>query len=307
MSVRQTSIALCGSLLAVAGCTGSEAGRSPWDALPPPILVSIPTHADSLIVFDTVGRMVAPTITFPALVQVDPNHVDPIQAPVLGTVVQIHAAGTVRRGETVVVVGQGSAVAGRLVSVKAPYDGAWQPRRIPTQVVWQDDTLGLLEQTGLWLAVGTVSDAEGVAIDADDRASVDLGDGHHALLPARVEWIRRSASGSPYSFDVAVEFRGTKAPARTDLITVVVMPGDAEDSLTAIPAAAVVHLPPGAGVFIPAGPRRYELRWVWVGPAVDGELPVRNGITPRTPVVVRGLVALVEAARDSLAHTPLNR
>lgn len=306
MNLGQTSLALCGSLL-VAACTGSEGGRSPWDALPPPILVSITSHADSLIVFDTVRRMVAPTITFSALTQADANHVIPIQAPVLGTVVQIHTTGTVRRGETVAVIGQGSAVAGRLVSVKAPYDGAWQPRRNLTQVVWQDDTLGLLEQTGLWLAVGTVSDAEGVEIDADDRASVDLGDGHHALHLAKVEWVRRSASGSPYSFDVAVEFRGTKAPARTDLITVVVMPGDAEDSLTAIPAAAVVHLPPGAGVFIPLGPGHYELRWVWLGTAVGGLFPVRNGITYGTPVVTRGLVALVEAARESLAQKPLKR
>ena len=72
--------------------------------------------------------------------------------------------------------------------------------------------------------------------------------------------------------------------------------------MAAVPASAVVHLPLGPAVFVPAGIGRYEVRWIATGPSVDGKAIVREGLKPGTSVVAQGLAPLVEAARDSLAR-----
>jgi len=302
MKERHAVVSLtCLSVLMACSPSDRSGGRA-WHEAPPPLTVALSGPAEAATVWATVEAVPAPDIRFSALVHPDPNHVSPVTAPVSGIVVGIEAERDVRRRDTLAVVGQGSAVAGRQVAVVGKQDGAWKPRRRQGQVVWRDDTLGLLEQHGFWLAVGTASDLESGVIHADDPASVQLGTDRHAARPGRVEWVRRPGGSSPYSVDVAVEFRGTeRSPVdQSDAVTVVVSPAHPQDTLTAVPATAVVQLPPGQAVFVPVGNGVYDVRWVWTGPSVDGGIVVRGGVSPGMSVVARGLVGLVEAARDSL-------
>jgi len=105
----------------------------------------------------------------------------------------------------------------------------------------------------------------------------------------------------PYRSEVAVDFRVPKGPyGRDGPVNVTVRPTDPEDSIAAVPAAAVVQLPIGTAVFVRLGPALYEARWVVGGPAERGMIPLREGVKPGTLVVRQGLAALVSAARDSL-------
>lgn len=72
--------------------------------------------------------------------------------------------------------------------------------------------------------------------------------------------------------------------------------------MAAVPASSVVQLPLGPAVFVPVGSGIYDVRWVLIGPSVDGMIVVREGVRPGTSVVAHGLAGLVEAARDSLAR-----
>jgi len=304
MRVRDAAVPLT-SLTALLACTSADQpGSGGWHEAPPPLTIALSGPAEAATVWATVEAVPAPDIQFLALVQPDPNHLSPVAAPVSGVLLHIQAERHARRGETLAVVGQGSEVAGREVAVVGKQVGAWKPRRRQGQVVWQDDTLGLLEEDSYWLAVGTVSDLESGVIHADDPASVQLGTDRHAARPGRVEWVRRPGGGSPYSVDVAVEFRGTeRSPVdQSGAVTVVVSPAHPQDTLAAVPATAVVQLPPGEAVFVPVGNGVYSVRWVSTGPSVAGLVVVREGVSPGMSVVARGLVGLVEAARDSLAR-----
>jgi len=284
-------------------CSPSDrSGSRAWHEAPPALTIAVSGPAEAATVWATVEAVPAPDIPFSALVQPDPNHVSPVTAPASGIVVRMEAERHARRGDTLVVVGQGSETAGRTMVVVGKQDGAWKPRRRQGQVVWQNDTLGVLEEHGYWLAVGTVSDVESGVIHADDPASIQIGTDRHAARPGRVEWVRSPGTGSPYSADIAVEFRGPeRAPLdRSGAVTVVVSPAHPQDTLAAVPATAVVQLPPGEAVFVPVGNGVYNVRWVSMGPSVGGLVVVREGVSPGMSVVARGLVGLVEAARDSL-------
>ena len=286
-------------------CSPSDrSGSKAWHEAPPPLTIAVSCPAEAATVWATVEAVPAPDIPFSALVQPDPNHVSPVTAPASGIVVRMEAERHARRGNTLVVVGQGSETAGRTMAVVGKQDGAWKPRRRQGQVVWQDDTLGLLEEDGYWLAVGTVSDIESGVIHAGDPASVQFGTDRHAARPGRVEWVRRPGASSAYSTDVAVEFRGSKRTPldQSGAVTVVVSPADPQDTLTAVPATAVVQLPPGQAVFVPVGNGVFDVRWVSTGPSVDDMIVVREAMRPGMTVVARGLAGLVEAARDSLAR-----
>ncbi|MGH2607950.1 MAG: hypothetical protein ACRDHF_02570 [Tepidiformaceae bacterium] len=217
-------------------------------------------------------------------------------------IVRIRPEGHTRPHEVLAVVSQGSWEAGREVPIAVERDGLWHPRRQPRQLVWQNDTLGVLEEHGYWLAVGTVSDVEFRAIHPGDPASVQVAPDRHAARPGKVEWVRPPWHESPYSADIAVEFRAPETSRANEWgsITVAVTAGPG-DTVAAVPASSVVQLPPGPAVFVPIGNGVYEVRWISTGPSAHGLIIVRQGVSPGTSVVARGLVHLVEAARDSLA------
>lgn len=290
----------------LAACTGSErSGEGPWHEPLPSLTLVLSPSADSSIVLDTARTFPAPEIRFSALLQPDPNHLLPAMAPVTGVLIRIAQEHHARRGEILAVVGQGSQTVGREVTVRAPKDGTWRPRRDAGQMIWEDDTLGVLAEHGYWLAVGALYDGDARLVHQDDPAVVLVAgetDAKHHGRPARVEWVRATRLSS-YMWDVAVDFRAPEAAfERIGFATVVVTPSGPGDSLAAVPASAVVHLPLGPAVFVPAGRGRYEVRWIATGSSADGQVVVREGVKAGTTVVAHGLAALVEKARDSLAQ-----
>lgn len=285
-------------------CTGSErSGEGPLHDPPSVITVSVSAAADAAVVLDTVRSLPAPEIQFTALVEPDPSHAAPATAPAVGTVVSVSRAGDVHPGDTLAVIAQGPDTAGRRLAVSASLQGTWRPRREPGQLVWEGDTVGLIETHDYWWAVGSVSELESEVIHPDDPAWVGTGTDRHANRPGRVEWIRRSR----FSADVAVEFRGHQPYVRGTPVTVIVAPGDPQDSVPAVPPSAIVHLPEGHAVFSRLRPGLYQLRWVAAGQRQDGLVGIRGDIRRGSLVAAHGLVPLAEAARDSLERRNAKR
>ncbi len=285
-----------------AACSGGERSASRrWHEPVPRLRVAVTPDAWALVVHDTVRVVAAPLVRFLALVQPDPSHISPVSTSASGVLGLVDAARRVRSGDTLAVVGKGPGIA--LVAVLAPHDGAWKPRRQSGQVVAEDDTLGVVEQRGYWWAVGTVSDVEGATLHIADPGSVLFEAERPRARPGRVEWVRRPDSRSPYSTGVGVEFRHeADSLDRSAPVTVALAPADPQDSLPAVPAAAVVQLPLGPAVFVPVDSARYEVRWLSVGPSVGPLLAVREGVEPGTVIAAYGLFPLFEAARESLAR-----
>lgn len=274
---------------------------------PVPLTVSIQGASEIQTVWATVEAVPAPAVQFKALIRPDPNHMVPITSPASGLIVRIRPEGHVARNEPVAVVVQRAPVAGREMTIAAKRDGVWHPRRQVRQLTLANDTLGVLEEHGYWLAVGAVSDIEYRVIHPGDPALVQLTDDRHDAKPARVEWVRPPWEDAPYSADVAVEFQGSDSPpAGPGAITVIIIAGPG-DSAAGVPASSVVHLPPGPAVFVAAGQGRYEVRWISTGPRVDGLVFVREGVQPGTSVVAGGVAALVGAALDSLERRTSRR
>lgn len=301
--MRTTRIVFFASLVGVVSCTNSDRRSDrPWHEALPALRVSAGGAPEAATVWATVEAVPTPEIQFPALIRPDPNHISPVSSPVSGLIVRIRPEGHAPRHEVLAVVGQGSREAGREVPITVERDGIWHPRRQPRQLVWQNDTLGVLEEHGYWLAVGTVSDIEFRSIHPGDPASVQVAPDRHAARPGKVEWVRPPWTETPYSADIAVEFRApeTSRPDAWGPITVTVAAGPG-DTVAAVPPSAVVQLPLGPAVFVPIGNGIYEVRWISTGPTAHGLIIAREGVSPGTSVVTRGLVHLVEAARDSLA------
>lgn len=294
-----------GGLVAVLCCTGSEGSRGGGSREPELPLVTIEVKGPSEIVtvWETVEALPAPDVEFLALIRPDRNHISPVAAPLSGVLTSIQPQGHAHRGDTLAVFGTGSDVAGRAVAVVAMQDGTWLPLRQRTQFVLQEDTIGVVEQHGYWLTLGTISDFDARVFHPGDPIVLRFGhDRHASARQGKVEWVRRGAE-SPFSADVAVEFRAPEGAFDSvpGAVTATVTPG-AHDSLAAVSASAVVQLPLGPAVFVPLGLGRYEVRWVSTGPSVKDKVVVREGIRRGMSVVARGLAGLVAAARDSLAR-----
>ena len=296
------------TMVPLVGCDDSR-GR-PWHEPLPSLFVELDSSATYRPVLAKVEAVAAPEIQFLALLQPDPNHVVPVLAPVTGVVIRIAPARQVQRAETLVVMGQRSAPAEHEVVVRAVSDGKWWSRRATDQIILQDDTLGLLEESAYFWAVGAVNEIDARLVHRDDPATVLVGDDadpKQLRLPGRVESVRGPGM-SHFSADVAVEVRKPREPySDRGSATVIVRPSGPGDSLAAVPASAVVQLPLGTAVFVPAGTRRYEVRWVSAGAPVGDRIVVREGLRPSTSVVARDLGVLLDAARDSLMKRPLPR
>ena len=288
------------ALAVLIACAGSEPSNRPWDELPR-LVVAVSAQAESAIVRDTVAALPAPEIRFPALTEADPNHVIPVTAPSSGVMSRMKLDGPVAAGDTLAVIDQDSMARGRLLSVFPRRPGTWRVRFRLGQLARKGDTLGLLEEHTYWLAVGSVSDQDAPFIDPGDQAWVRLEGDRQAMRPGRVEAMRVPDAQHPYRAEVSVDFRaptGSFEPGR--VASVIVRPADPEDSVAGVPAAAVVHLPPGSAVFVRLSPGLYEAQWVVPGPPSRGMIVVRSGVRPGTLVATQGLAVLLAAARDSL-------
>lgn len=294
------------ALVVCAGCDGSR--ERAWHEPLPSLFVQLDSSANDTPAVTKVEAVPAPEIRFPALLQPDPNHIIPLWAPVTGLVIRIAREQQVQRADTLAIMGQGSAPVGREVAVRAADAGHWRPRRAQGQIVWESDTLGVIEERGYLWAVGAVSDNDARLVHRDDPATVLIGDDadpQQLKLPGRVESVRGPGMSS-FSADVAVEVRTPReAYQGIRRITVIVRPSGPGDSLAAVPASAVVQLPLGPAVFVPAGTRRFEVRWVATGAPVSGRIVVREGVRPGAWVASDHLAHLLDAARDSLARRSL--
>jgi hypothetical protein len=267
------------------------------------VTVKLEGPSEIATVWATVEAVPAPDVEFLALIRPDRNHFSPVAAPLTGVLTRIQPQRHAHLGDTLAVLGVGSEVAGREVAVLAMQDGTWLPLRRPTQFVLQEDTIGVVEEHGYWLALGTISDIDAGVFHKNDAIVLRFaGDRHTNSRRGKVEWVRRGAI-SPYSADVAVEFRAPEGAFdnQPGPVTVIVTPGS-DDTVAAVPASAVVQLPPGPALFVPLGLGRYEVRWVLTGPSVGGKIVVREGVAIGTSVVAHGLARLVEAARDSVGR-----
>ena len=293
--------------IAILLACGESRGR-PWHEPLPSLSVELDSSATYHPVLSRVEAVPAPEIRFLALLEPDPNHVVSVFAPVTGVVIRMAPIHQVQRGETLAVMGQGSATAGREVAVRAVSAGNWRSRRATGQLILQDDTLGLLEESGYLWAVGGVNEVDARLVHRDDPATVLVGndgDPKQLKLPGRVESVRGRGM-SHFSADVAVEVRTPRSAYEgRGPTTVIVRPSGPGDSLAAVPASAVVQLPLGPAVFVPAGTRRYDVRWVTTGPPTGGKIVVREGVRPGSSVVAGDLGVLLNAARDSLERRPI--
>jgi hypothetical protein len=285
------------SLIALLCCSQSDGGARPWHGEQPKLWISVALPTDAGIA--TVAALSAPPVRFDALVQPDPNHILEIAAPTSGTIVQIRADSTVYRGDTLALVERKSDGSVDRAWVVATHDGTWRSSRRAGQFAWEGELLGLLEQRGYWLAVGTVSDLEAQLIHSSDPALIERR-GVGLSLAGRVEAVGRPGNRYVYLVEVAVEFRVPRdsAPDRWRDVTVLVTPTDPRDSVAVVPATAVVQLAPGSAVFVPIGSDRFDLVWVSTGPPVnDREISITSGIRPGMKVVTN------VAAVPLLAHS----
>jgi hypothetical protein len=251
------------------------------------------------VVLDTARTVRAPAVEFAALTQADPNHTLVVAAPSTGAVVEIDSARHVRKGDALAHIHQESAGSAAPLTIRAPLDGIWWPRWQAGQVVSKGDTIGLIQEHGFGLAVGSVPDIEAGAIHPGDPATVRVEGAGREIRVGRVDWIRRQA----YSVEVAADFRELEASMdRPRSARVTVTPAGPGDSVAAVPASAVVRLPPGSAVFVPVAAGVYEVRWIVAMSRRDRIVSVREGIAAGTPVASRYIVLLAQAARDSLAR-----
>ena len=300
----RTRIGIIGSsVVALLACTGSDrsGGRVEREPPPPTLTVELRPGAEIGTVWATAEAVPTPVVQFPALIRADSNHMSLVASPLSGAIVRIRPDGHARGHEVLVVVRQGSRGVGREVPILVEQDGSWHPRRQVGQLVYEGDTLGVVEAHGYWLAVGSVSAVEYSSIHPGDPASVAVPPDRHDSRPAKVEWVRPPWTESPVSADIAVEFRAPETSHANEWgpVTVAVMAGHG-DTVAAVPASAVAQLPSGPVVFVPVGTGRYEVHWISTGPLEHGLIVVRQGLSSGTSVVARGLGALVDAARDSL-------
>ena len=291
------------TMVPLVGCGDSR--EHPWHESLPSLFVELDSSATFSPVLAKVEAVPAPEIRFLALLQPDPNHVVAAYAPVTGVIIRIAPGQKVERAETLAVMREDSPPGGREVAVRAVSGGSWWSRAAAGQSLWRDDTLGLLEESGYLWAVGAINAGDARLVHRDDPATVLMDDDSHSKqlrLPGRVESVRGPGM-SGFSADVAVEVRmPQESHPVTGGATVIVRPSGPGDSLAAVPASAVVQLPLGAAVFVPAGNRRYEVRWVSAGAPAGERVVVREGLRPRTSVVARDLGVLLDAARDSLVR-----
>jgi hypothetical protein len=307
--MNQRLLIACGCLALMSCATSDRSGEGASDKPEMPSLtVRIEGASEITTEWASVAVVPAPAVELLALIRPDRNHSAVVPAPVSGVLLRIRPQQHAHRGDTLAVLGVGSGVAGKEMAVRGVEDGSWLPLRRRTQFVLQEDTLGVIEEHGSWLALGTLSDVDAAVFHQGDAVVLRFGDDRHAgSRGARVEWVRRAAT-SPYSADVAVEFRAPEGAfdSQPGPIRMIATPGP-HDSVAAVPASAVVHLPPGAAVFVPVGLGRYDVRWLSTGPSVGDWIVVREGVAKGTSIVTHGLATLVAAARDSIerrSHRP---
>jgi hypothetical protein len=155
---------------AAVACVDQAVRRSGQPSLP--LVVEIGADRAPRIQLDSVVRVVAPTVTFLAVVKPNLLHGGGVPASRSGRVAMLHSGGVVRPGDTVATV-RAAADADRVVSVvRAGRAGYWWPLVTRDAEVIAGDPLGVVQPEDLLLVVGTVPDTDARRLRRGDSAAV---------------------------------------------------------------------------------------------------------------------------------------
>jgi len=248
---------------------------------------------------DSVRRVPAPSVEFPALIEADQSHLAAVTSQAGGEsrLAAVTSFTTVRGGDTVAVVRE-VGPPGHGTSVLAPSPGRWRPIRHLRESVWPGDTLGFIQDRSHLLAVGRVEDPESGQIHPGDSALVIMGPPNPLRLSGRVERV----DGRTYGADVRVEFRPAgRRPAPNGLVTVTIFPSGPGDSVLAAPANAVCLLSIGPAVFVAESPGHFTVRFVKADVHDAGVSLIHEGLDGPVAVATSGLAPLIAAAEDAIA------
>ena len=287
--------------LLLTGC--AERTGNGWHEKNLPLILVVDDSVEAVIGLDSVRAVPAPPVEFAALTVRDRHHGRPILAEDSGIVLQIRS-GPVEPGDSLVWWSYAQGHDSVAISCCA---GQWVPRRKVGDRFWPRDTLGLIEEDGFWVAEGAVNDYEGQEIHPGDPGLVRLWGDPDSLLPAHVEWVRRPFTSSGNT-SVGVEFVHARDSLHRGVAAMVtVTPSGPQDSLPAAPDKALARLSNGLAVFLPAGPHRYEVRFVFIGPFLGNRVILREGLFGKEVLVVRGVEILKRVADDSLRQRRLRQ
>ena len=288
-----------GTVLLAGACTQRDAERPRWVEPPAPeITIAAP---DSVIARTRTiqPRPAGPlAVTFAAIVRADPDHVTPVVAPQAegGLALRVTDAGTVRPGDTLIVVQLGTGDS--LRALVAHKGGAWWPRIRTDRRIEPGDTVGILQHEGRFIADGRIEGLEATTVAIGDSALLlPSAPRSNASLRGRVEAVRAAT----YGMDVAVHFHGQNRGIRpNDLVSVTIF---AESpSLRRVPASAVIVLSLGSAVLVPVMGRGFDVRFVSAdthGP--DGRV-IHSGLDDALPVVEAPSPQLIAAADSALTE-----
>lgn len=285
-------------LLAVVSCTPRERGTHRWPEESRPVFsVSLPDSVSDVIAVDSVRLVPAPPMDFAATIEPDREHTRPLVASGTGEskVVTLAPASTVRHGDVLVSLRRTGSPDERW-GVVAPSDGWWRPVRYAGESVWPGDTLGTVQSSGWYRAVGRVEDRGRSPARPGDFAAIVLPGLQGATVSGTVVSVSAGAYGGS---DLSVHFQ-----ARPDtvlgsaIVQVSVVP---RESLLVVPAAAVAQLSLGPAVFLPRGRGVYAVRLIVLDPHPSIGLVVHDGLEGPVSVATSSFDLLLRAAEESLS------
>ena len=282
--------------LAILACDGNP--RRGWHDDIPPLFVSLPAEASSPEQLEWLQRVPAPPVEFAGMTLEDRNHFQAVVASDSGSLVRVRPVGLVGAGDTLLVW---TGISGAAVPAVAEGKGNWLPSRSPSPRFSPGDTLGVVEQLGIWIAEGRIGELESNEIHVGDPATVKLWGDPDSLITGSVEWVHRPFAQTRGPITVGVEFRHARSPEHKGVAALVtVTPSGLTDSVWGAPKQAVVRLSNGWAVFLPRDGRQLEVRFVVTGPTMGDIVVFRDWTQGRVQVVTAGLDMLQRIAEDSL-------
>jgi cobalt-zinc-cadmium efflux system membrane fusion protein len=156
----------------------------------------------------------------------------------------------------------------------------------------------------LWVvAHASERDAVRVAEGASARVTIPALPG--ASVEARVVHVGRQVDAASRTIPVRLALLNPRGLLRPGMSATVALPVGGGGTLLAVPAAALQRLHDAWCVFVPRGPRTFEVRPVGRGRDLGGEVEVLSGLVAGETVVVEGaflLKAEGEKAEGAGAH-----
>lgn len=155
--------------LAILACEGNT--RRGWHDDIPPLFVSLPAEASAPEQLEWLQRVPAPPVEFAGMTLEDRDHFQAVVASDSGSLVGVRPVGDVVAGDTLLVW---TGISGAAVPAVAEGEGRWLPARSASPRFSSGDTLGVVEEPGIWIAEGRIGELESNEIHVGDPATVKL-------------------------------------------------------------------------------------------------------------------------------------